>query len=244
MAQLLSGPFNALQYDPELGAPQFPLGMKQPMRIVSDEVVAAKSNGNNGYIAFTCEILDGPNKGAQGVYRLNVYHSSEKTVEISLRQLSALSIACGKPHWADTRELWNLPFLADVTPQKATEANEGKGYTEISQVYDVNGNKPKRGGATGQDQSQQQTNNQQQQTNSSGQNWNQNGNQSQNNGGGNQQQDNSQQQNQNQQQGNNGGNGQQWNQNQQQDNTNQQQQTNNQAPQNNSQTPPWMQKQG
>jgi len=238
MAQLITGPFNALQHDPELGTPQLPLGMKQPMRIVSDEVVAAKSNGNNGFIAFTVEILDGPNKGSQGVYRLNVYNQNEKTVEIAMRQLSALSIACGKVHWNDTRELWNLPFLADVTPQKATEANEGKGYTEISQVYDVNGNKPKRGGnadSGGQNQQQQQNNQQQQQTNQNG-NAGWNNNQTTNNGNNGGGQDQNQNQNQNQQQQTNDNSG--WN-NQQQGN-NQQQQSNANGG-GNGNVPPWMQ---
>lgn len=235
MAQLLTGPFNAMMYDPELGAPQFPLGMKQPMRIVSEEVVAAKGNSNNGFIAFTCEILDGVNKGATGVYRLNIYNSSEKATEMAMRQLSALSIACGKPTWQDSRELHNLPFLADVTPQKETEQNAGKGYTEISAVYDVQGNKPKRGGAVAQNTNQ---NQQQSNTGASGGNgagdWNanQNQNQQQNNNQ-HQQQDNNQQQ--NNQQSNNAG----WNtqpQNQQQDNG--QQQQNNGG----GNTPPWMQK--
>lgn len=239
MAQLLTGPFNAMMYDPELGAPQLPLGMKQPLRITSEEVKAVKGSDNNGYIEFTVEILDGPNKGSTGAYRLNIYHGDDKTKEMAMRQLSALSIACGKPTWQDTRELFNLPFLADVTPQKETEANKDKGYTQISAVYDVQGNKPKRGGAVAQN-----TNQNQQQSNGGGNgggngDWNTNQNQNQN-----------QQQNNNQQQQNMQGNNQQ--QNNQQSNNNgwanqggngggndQQQQSNNNGGGN---TPPWMQK--
>lgn len=242
MTQLTTGPFNAMNFDPELGIPQLPLGLKQPARLVSDEVVGAKSNTSSGMLVFTLEIIDGPNKGAQGVYRLNIYNQNEKTVEIAYRQLSALSIACQTPHWNDTRELYNKPFLIDVTPQKATEANEGKGYTEVSAVYDINGNKPTRQGATGG--ANQQQNNQQQNTqqNNGGGNggWpaNNNGNnnnQSQNN----QQQDNSQQQNN----GNGNGNGN-WPTNNNNGNNGQQdqQQNNNGNNNNGGGTPPWMQK--
>lgn len=247
MAQLLTGPFNAMMYDPELGAPQFPLGMKQPMRIISEEVVAAKGNSNNGFIAFTCEILDGANKGATGVYRLNIYNSSEKATEMAMRQLSALSIACGKPTWQDSRELHNLPFLADITPQKETEQNAGKGYTEISAVYDVNGNKPKRGGAAGQNNNQQQQNNNGNNGNNGGGDWsNNNGQNQQNNNTQNDQQQHQQQQNNNTQT-NNGG----WDNSQQQNNNNGNNGGNNNGGNGgggnsggNGDTPPWMRKQG
>lgn len=234
MAQLLTGPFNAMMYDPELGAPQLPLGMKQPLRITSEEVKAVKGSDNNGYIEFTVEILDGVNKGSTGAYRLNIYHSDDKTKELAMRQLSALSIACGKPTWQDTRELFNLPFLADVTPQKETEANKDKGYTQISAVYDVQGNKPKRGGATQNNNQNTQQNN----GNNGGGDWNtnqnQNHNQQQNN---NQQQQNTQDNNQqqNNQQSNNGG----WNNQGNNGGGNDQQQQNNNNGGGN--TPPWMQ---
>lgn len=233
MAQLLTGPFNAMMYDPEMGVPQLPLGMKQPMRIIAEEVKAVKGSDNNGYIEFTVEILDGANKGSQGAYRLNIYHGDDKTKEFAMRQLSALSIACGKPTWQDTRELFNLPFLADVTPQKETEANKDKGYTQISAVYDVQGNKPKRGGTVGQNTNQ---NTQQNNSGNGGGDWNTNQNQNQN-----QQQNNNQQQ-QNtqdntQQQNNQQSNNSDWN--TQQNNT--QQQGNNSNTNGGGNTPPWMQ---
>jgi len=257
MTQLMTGPFNAMNYDPELGVPQLPLGLKQPARLVSDEVVGAKGNASNGFIAFEVEIIDGANKGAKGVYRLNIYNQSERAVEIAYRQLSALSIACQTPHWQDTRELYNKPFLIDVTPQKATEQNEGKGYTEISAVYDVNGNRPTRQGATGQtQQNNQQQNNGQQQGNGQVA-WNNNGGGQQNNGQatdqGQQQNNNGQQGNWNNgQQGNQQGNQQQADQNQQQNNGQQNagnwnntgggQQQNNGQQNGGGTTPPWMQK--
>jgi len=52
----------------------------------------------------------------------NIQNPSAKAEEIGRRQVSGWAAACGKPNAADTDELINLPFYADV----ATEPGSGQ----------------------------------------------------------------------------------------------------------------------
>jgi hypothetical protein len=74
MAQLIS-PFNPNNYNPEQSAGQLPLG-KHPVVIESSEVKANKAN-DGGYLQFNLKIIDGPNAGITGPYRLNLYHADD-----------------------------------------------------------------------------------------------------------------------------------------------------------------------
>ncbi len=135
MAQLPQA-FDANQWDPTQSAGQLPIG-KQPVVIKSSDVKAARSNENNGYIQFNLEVIDGPNKGATGPYRINLYNSNQQTVEIAHRQMSALSYVTGVFNVQNTEQLHDIPFIADVQPQKKEPQ-----YTEVKKVYDINGNEP------------------------------------------------------------------------------------------------------
>jgi hypothetical protein len=223
----LVNPFNALQYDPEMGASALPLGLKQPVRAMDSSLKGARENNNNGFVEFTVEILDGPNKGQTGAIRFNLYNQNGDAARIAHNQLAAMATVCGNPQFQDTAQLHNIPFLIDVTAQKVKAGQEDKGYTEVTGYYTVSGQKPLRGGQLsaapqggGAQQTQQsnfaanQPNNNQQQAPA-----NNGGNAGWNTGGGNQTQDQTQQQ-------------QQFNQNQQQqqvDPNQQQQQFNNQG---------------
>lgn len=151
--QLLQ-PFNALQFDPSQSAGSLPVG-KHPVIIESSEV-KANSNNDGGYLQLNLKIIDGPMTGTTGPYRLNLYHSNAKTVEIAHRQLSAVCHVVGVFQIADTTPLHNIPFLVEVGLQKGDEA-AAKGYTEVRKVFDMQGNEPGKGGAAaGQQQQQQQ----------------------------------------------------------------------------------------
>lgn len=135
----LSNPFDATQVDPTQGASQFPVG-KHPVVIVHDEIRANK-NQDGGLAALTLRITDGPSKGMEGEYRLNLYNKSEKAAEIAHKQLSALCHVTGVYKIEDLRQLHNIPFIIEVALQKDPEA-AAKGYTEVKKVYDMNGNEP------------------------------------------------------------------------------------------------------
>lgn len=163
MAQLIS-PFNPNNYNPEQSAGQLPLG-KHPVVIESSEVKANKAN-DGGYLQFNLKIIDGPNAGITGPYRLNLYHADQTTCEIANRQLSAVCHVVNVfGDLTSTDPLHNIPFIVEVVPQK----NKPE-YTQVSKVFDINGNEPGKAPA-GQAQTQQPQNQQQQQGN--GQQWGQ-----------------------------------------------------------------------
>lgn len=131
--------FNAQQYDPTQGVGSLPIG-KHPVIVESSEVKANKAN-DGGYLQLNLRIIDGPQQGTTGAYRLNLYHSNQQTVEIAHRQLSAICHVIGVFQVTDSSQLHNLPFLVEVGPQKNDPA-----YTEVKKVYDMNGNEPGKAG--------------------------------------------------------------------------------------------------
>uniref|UniRef100_A0AAU7YTV8 SsDNA binding protein n=1 Tax=Stenotrophomonas phage vB_SmaS_QH3 TaxID=3229738 RepID=A0AAU7YTV8_9CAUD len=131
--------FNAQQYDPTQGVGSLPIG-KHPVIVESSEVKANKAN-DGGYLQLNLRIIDGPQAGTTGAYRLNLYHTNQQTVEIAHRQLSAICHVVGVFMVQDSSQLHNLPFLVEVGPQKNDPA-----YTEVKKVYDMNGNEPGKAG--------------------------------------------------------------------------------------------------
>lgn len=138
MPQLLS-PFDCSQFDPSQTAGSLPVG-KHPVVIIASEVKATKA-GDGGMVVFTLQITDGPAKGQQGPFRLNLYSQSQQAAEIAHRQLSALCYVTGKFRITNTEDLHNAPFIVDVEMQKGDEA-AAKGYTQVARVYDIRGNEP------------------------------------------------------------------------------------------------------
>lgn len=132
--------FDAQQYDPTQGVGSLPIG-KHPVIVESSEVKANKAN-DGGYLQLNLRIIDGPQQGTTGAYRLNLYHSNQQTVEIAHRQLSAICHVIGVFQVTDSSQLHNLPFLIEVGPQK----NDPQ-YTEVKKVFDMNGNEPGKAGA-------------------------------------------------------------------------------------------------
>lgn len=128
-------PFNAQQFDPTQGVGALPIG-KHPVVIESSEVKANKAN-DGGYLQLNLRIIDGPQTGVTGAYRLNLYHSNQQTVEIANRQLSAVCHVIGVFQVSDSSQLHGIPFIVEVGPQK----NDPQ-YTEVKKVFDANGNEP------------------------------------------------------------------------------------------------------
>ena len=142
MAQLLQA-FNAQQFDPTQGGGSLPVG-RHPVIIESSEVKANKAN-DGGYLQLNVKLIDGPQTGATGAYRLNLYHSNPQTAEIAHRQLSAICHCVGVFNVQDSGQLHNIPFIIEVGLQKGEEAAQ-KGYTEVKKVFDINGNEPGKAG--------------------------------------------------------------------------------------------------
>ena len=142
MAQLLQA-FNAQQFDPTQGGGSLPVG-RHPVIIESSEVKANKAN-DGGYLQLSLKLIDGPQTGTTGAYRLNLYHSNPQTAEIAHRQLSAICHVVGVFNVQDSAQLHNIPFIIEVGLQKGEEAAQ-KGYTEVKKVFDINGNEPGKAG--------------------------------------------------------------------------------------------------
>lgn len=138
MAQLLQA-FNAQTVSPDQGSAKLPVG-KHRVIIASSEIKATAAN-DGGYLELTLQIIDGPAQGGGGAFRLNLYSSSAKAAEIAQRQMSALCHAVGVFQVNDSSQLHNLPFMVQVELQPGEEA-AAKGYTQVSHIYDVNGNEP------------------------------------------------------------------------------------------------------
>lgn len=136
--QLLQ-PFDATKVDPTQGMRSLPIG-KHPVVITASEVKGTTA-GDSGLLALTLDIIDGPAKGQQGIYRLNIYNQSEKAREIAQRQLSALCHVIGVFQVQDSQALHGRPFVIEVALQRDADS-AAKGYTEIVKVYDINGNEP------------------------------------------------------------------------------------------------------
>ena len=134
--------FNAADFNPSTGATsQLPVGI-HPVVITDSAIVAAKSNQQNGVLNLTLKAIDGPAKGTEHTYRLNVYHTEDQPRRIAMEQLSAICHVIGLPNFVDTAALHNRPFCVKVQPQKGENADK---YTEIASVMDMNGNVATRG---------------------------------------------------------------------------------------------------
>jgi len=139
--EMVAYAFNATAYDPTFaGGGGLPAG-KHPVTVTNGKLTPTKNN-DGGMMILTLTAYDGPNKGASMDLRLNLHNKSAVAVEIANRQLAAVCACVGVPGFQQTEELYNKPFIVEVAPQK-----DNPQYTEIVNVYDVNGNEPGKAGS-------------------------------------------------------------------------------------------------
>jgi len=138
--------FNAQQYQPQYGGggglPAGPDG--GPVRykvVISNTEQKPTSKGDGGYLAFELTCIEGPQQGVKQSDNLNLWNPSQKAVEIANKQLSAYCHVTGKFVVNDSMELCNIPFQVEIRKQKNGD------YTEVSGVFDINGNEPGKSGA-------------------------------------------------------------------------------------------------
>ena len=136
MAQLQTT-FDATQVDPTQSAGMLPVG-RHNVVIESSEIKPTKSN-DGGYLQLNLRVIDGEDEGATGPYRLNIYNSSPKAVEIAHRQLSAICHAVRVYKLSDSGELHNIPFQVEVGLQRGENP---QGYTEVKKVFAQDGSEP------------------------------------------------------------------------------------------------------
>lgn len=138
--------FSARSVEPAgTGGGQLPISPAEgwPVIITSAEMVAVKDKPNDGMLVLNLMVIDGPAKGSEGPYRLNLFSSNEQAAKIATQQLSALCHVTGKLDAQREEELFNIPFKAVVTAQ----VGEGKeNFTQVKKVLDINGNQPGKAG--------------------------------------------------------------------------------------------------
>lgn len=133
--------FNAQQYEPKYGGGGgLPVG-KYKVRICDSRAEPTK-DGQGGYLAFDLTPIEGPLVGQIQTDRLNLHNKSSVAVEIANKQLSAYCHVLGKFTFQDTRELHDIPFIAEIRPQK-----NDPNFTEVGAIWDINGNEPGKAGA-------------------------------------------------------------------------------------------------
>jgi Protein of unknown function (DUF669) len=127
-------PFDARTVEPASFAPPPPLA-DYHVRITNSEPKATKDE-SGGYLELTLEILDpGPYLNRKIPYRLNLFNKNTQTCEIAYRQLSAVCHVVGVFNVQDSRQLWNIPFIATIGPQTNAPT-----YPNVFDVKDINGN--------------------------------------------------------------------------------------------------------
>lgn len=143
----LEVPFVAGQVQPSAGGGgnNLPVG-KHKVSIAKFDQKANKA-GTGGYLEITAVCTEGEHAGCSAVDRLSIFHSNPTTVRIAMQRLSAYCHVLGRPDWNSSvnalEELVNIPFYIEVEAQR-----DNPQYTEITGIFDVNGNLPGQQGAS------------------------------------------------------------------------------------------------
>lgn len=140
---IMSGGFNANQYEPKQSGGGHPPALKIPFTITNTGIKEnASKDGGFFEVEFTSQL-------GSIIHRYNVWNKSPKAVEISYGQLSALCRAVNiyQLDWQNEgAALRGGKGLMDVGYQKGEEPSpenpDAKGYTELKRVYDMAGNEP------------------------------------------------------------------------------------------------------
>jgi hypothetical protein len=117
--------------------PQPPVLADYHVRVIDGEAKPT-SNNQGGYLELTFEILDpGPYLNRKIPDRLNLFNQNPQTCAIAYGHLSAICHVTGVFQIQDIRQLFGIPFIATIGPQK-----DDPRYSNVYTVKDINGNLP------------------------------------------------------------------------------------------------------
>lgn len=134
----MQGAFDATQYAPKQSGTTHPIG-KFPATVSNTSIEPTK-DGNGGMF-----IIEYTTQSGTIAQRFNLWNQNEKAVTIAHGQLSAVCHSTGvfKLNWEnDGAALRNARLQIEVIEQIDKETKLPNGYTQVSKVYDVNGNEP------------------------------------------------------------------------------------------------------
>lgn len=136
--------FNAQQFSPQFGGggglPVNPDGSPAKYRvIIAESSQETTKDQQGGYLLLSCKCIEGPFTGVSQDIRLNLHNKSAQAVEIANKQLTAICYTVGHPMGiqVNTGEIHNIPFFIEVRKQRTNPE-----FTEVSAVFDANGNAP------------------------------------------------------------------------------------------------------
>ena len=86
--------------------------------------------------------MQGSQQGVTGPYRLNIHNKNPQAAEIAMRKMAAVCYAIGVMRVDNVNQMIGKPFMVEVQTQ-----NNDPQYTEVTKVFDANGNEPRKGGA-------------------------------------------------------------------------------------------------
>ncbi len=135
----MQGSFNAQEFAPKQVGTSHPTGDKFPANISNTSIEPTK-DGDGGMF-----IVEFTTPAGSIAMRYNLWNKSAQAVAIAKGQLSALCHATGvfKLDWQnDGAALRNAQCQIDVGDQIDKQTKLPNGYTQITKVYDRNGNEP------------------------------------------------------------------------------------------------------
>lgn len=145
---ILGKVFRAVDHDPAQSAGRLPVTTdpKGHLVVISGDEIKENAAKTGSYLEMTLTIIEGVHKGTSGVMNLNLWNQSEKAVEIAQSDLSKISHACGRPEFADTNVLWNVPFRISVVGDSfVNDKGETIETSKIKKIMDADGKTPKFG---------------------------------------------------------------------------------------------------
>jgi len=136
--------FDATQVEPDAGFETVPAGW---YNVAMDESsLKPTKDGAGAYLEARFNILDGQYHGRKLFARLNLQNSNQQTVEIAMKQLSAIGHAVGVLHIQDSSQLHGLPLKVKVKIRPASgdyeASNDITAYKNINEQVDMAGAPP------------------------------------------------------------------------------------------------------
>lgn len=133
--------FDATQVEPDAGFEVYPAGWYNAA--IDESEMKPTKDGAGQYLQLRLNILDGQYAGRKLFARLNLRNSNQQTVEIAMKQLSAIGHAVGVLHIQDSGQLHGLPMKVKVKVRAASgdyeASNDITAYKNINEQVDMAG---------------------------------------------------------------------------------------------------------
>jgi hypothetical protein len=142
--------FDASQVEPDTGFEIVPAGWYNVLIDESD--MKPTKDGSGAYLQIRFNIIDGQYANRKIFARLNLRNANQQTVEIAMRQLSAIGHAVGVLQIQDSSQLHGIPLKVKVKVRRDTtgqyeDQNDITSYKNINEQVDMPGGPAADGGA-------------------------------------------------------------------------------------------------